>query len=971
MTTVPRKSTETEPATPYGSESSALAYRTDRNTSSSSETNRAANSDANQANVANGFAARLKNTCFSYDSGKSWVLDGINLDIHAGERLCLVGPNGSGKSTLARLVAGLAAPDSGSVTLLGCDVFCEGIPHSDLYRKARKGIGAVFQNPVDQIITTVVGDDVAFGPENLALDPKEITTRVNESLDAVEMSGFLNADPSRMSGGQQQRTAIAGILAMRPKMIVLDEPTAMLDLAAQHDVLRVLDNLQKAGTTIVHVTHRPEELKAADRIVSLENGRLIELNLTEATLRLSVTNADDIGMFKSDGLVIDGGLGKPGNIHAAKPADRQNRFGTDDTKVSEPTVSGNSSLHSFKDHKEPDTAPTPDPRYSSGEPAISFEHVSFRYPKSDTDTLHDFSMRIEQGEVVAIMGRNGTGKTTLTKLMTALSKPDDGTINVAGIDLGSMKRRDKKALRSSVGLVMQQPEHQLFAETVRQDVAYGPSNQDLPQQVVDQRVDRALNLLGISALAERSPFSLSGGQQRLAAIAGIIACDPRILILDEPTAGLDATASERIYALVRTLNTHGVTIVMITHSPRQARQLADRVITLGEPVTADANTADEQAAASANRDFTATKSVDTTPQFQSSPASCGALSSTTEACWTRADGNSTNPTGKTTQPVIEHRHSETRQTAKSNLDRTAQPTKSKPGKTTQSIKSSFGEATDKVAKRNTSGGRSKVHNGKSIIERLDSRVKLVVFLVLMFTSFIVSSLPQLGLTAVMVIILAAAAKLGPKQLFRSMRGFLVLLLVMGVINMLFVRTGKPLVTFWNFPITDEGVMAAVLYTCRFGLVILLGIILLQTTTPTALTDGFGSLLSPLRKLGLHTQELALVMSLALRFLPTLADEARNIMDAQAARGGSIETGSPTKRIKALVAIIVPIFAGALRHSDNLSLALDARCYEEGIRRTHWNAMRIRGRDMMFILLCALYLVVLLSLKAGLLSVVRL
>lgn len=907
MTAVPRKSAETEPETPKDKKGSASAYLSGRNEGSSSDTRPDANPSADQTNIVNNFAARLKNTRFSYDDGKSWVLDGIDLDIHTGERICLVGPNGSGKSTLARLVAGLAAPDSGSVTLLGYDVFSDGTAHSDMYRKARKGIGAVFQNPVDQIITTVVGDDVAFGPENLALEPKEITGRVNESLDAVEMREFLNDDPSRMSGGQQQRIAIAGILAMRPKMIVLDEPTAMLDLAAQHDVMRVLDNLQKAGTTIVHVTHRPEELKAADRIVSLESGSLIELNLTEATLRLSVTNADDTGILKPDGIVIDADLGKPSNTRDEKPSDGQNRRETNDVETSKSTTPGNLSLHAHKEHKESDTATTPIPQYSSGEPAISFEHVSFRYPKSDADTLHDFSMRIEQGEVVAIMGRNGTGKTTLTRLMTALSKPDSGTINVAGIDLGSMKRQDKKTLRSSVGLVMQQPEHQLFAETVRQDVAYGPSNQNLPQQVVDQRVDRALSLLGISSLADRSPFSLSGGQQRLVAIAGIIACDPRILILDEPTAGLDATASERIYALVRTLNAHGVTIVMITHSPRQARQLADRVITLGEPVRA--NIADKQSAAN--------------------------------------------------------------QTPQSDLDRTSQPAKPQPGKTAESFESSFDKTTDAEVKHQTSDGRGKARNGKSIIERLDPRVKLVVFLVLMFTSFMVSSLPQLGLTAVMVIVLAAAARIGPKQLFRSMRGFLVLLLVMGVINMLFVRTGKPLVTFWSFPITDEGVMAAVLYTCRFGLVILLGIILLQTTTPTALTDGFGSLLSPLRKLGFHTQELALVMSLALRFLPTLADEARNIMDAQAARGGSIETGSPTKRIKAVVAIIVPIFAGALRHSDNLSLALDARCYEEGIRRTHWHAMRIRGRDMVFILLCALYLAALLSLKAGLLSVVRL
>lgn len=791
-------------------------------------------------------AASLKNIRFSYDSGKSWVLDGINLDIRSGERICLVGPNGSGKSTLARLIAGLTAPDDGTVTLLGETVFDDGTPHSDLYRKARKGIGAVFQNPADQIITTVVGDDVAFGPENLALAPEQITSRVHESLDAVEMRSYIERDPSRMSGGQQQRIAIAGILAMSPKMIVLDEPTAMLDTQSQHGVLNVLDALQKQGVTIVHITHRPEELMCADRILSVEHDRLVELTQTQATLKLSVTNADDTGVLQPDGIIINAESDQPSLVSNPQTA--------------EPNTNA-------------ENASVDNAGHSSQQPAILFDHVSFRYPKANTDTLHDFSMRIEQGEVVAIMGRNGTGKSTLTRLMTALSKPSSGRLDVAGIDLTAKSghsKQHKKTLRQAVGLVMQQPERQLFAETVRQDVAYGPSNQGLDAHEIDERVDRAMELLGISDLADRSPFSLSGGQQRLAAIAGTIACDPNILILDEPTAGLDAAASERIYTLVRTLNAQGVTIVIVTHSLRQARQLADRIITLSDDSHIFEST-----------DPTATESIIPTSQRKAQKAS------------------------------------------------------------TQ-----------------TDDGRSRF----SFIERLDPRIKLVVFLVLMFTSFMVGSIPQLLLTFAMVVAIAAAARLSPKRLWHSMRGFIALLVVMGIVNMLFVRSGRSLFSIWNFPITTDGVMAAILYTCRFGLVLILGIILLQTTTPTALTDGFGSLLSPLRKLGLHTQELALVMSLALRFLPTLSGEAHDVIDAQSARGGSIETGSPAKRVKALAAIVVPIFAGALRHSDNLSLALDARCYEEGINRTHWHAMHVVRRDVVFTVLCTLYLAALLTMK---------
>ncbi|MDF7663696.1 energy-coupling factor transporter ATPase [Bifidobacterium sp. ESL0763] len=807
--------------------------------------------------VGNGLAVSLNDIRFSYDHGETWVLEGIDLDIREGERICLVGPNGSGKSTLARLIAGLTAPDGGSVTLLGEPVFEDGTPHSDRFRRARKGIGAVFQNPTDQIITTVVGDDVAFGPENLALTPDRITRRVDASLNAVDMGGYLEADPSRMSGGQQQRIAIAGILAMSPRMIVLDEPTAMLDTQSQRHVLSVLDALQRQGVTIVHVTHRPEELTRADRILSVEGGRLVELSATQAALRLAVTNANDTGTLRPDGVIINAGNGDTA------------------PSASSPSLS-----------RKPSERPDDDP-------AVLFDHVSFRYPKADADTLHDFSMRIERGEVVAIMGRNGTGKSTLTRLMTALSKPGAGRLEVAGIDLGGGKKhakQRKKALRSAVGLVMQQPERQLFAETVRQDVAYGPSNQGLTQQQVDERVERALELMGIADLADRSPFSLSGGQQRLAAIAGTIACDPSILILDEPTAGLDAAASERIYALVRTLNAQGVTIVMVTHSLRQARQLADRVITLDG----------DAAAAHGHGD--------------ASPQPATAI-----------------PSSSPSSP-----HGGKRTKCKDAEERQARP--SGPGAKTS-------------------------HHRQPLVQRLDPRVKLVVFLVLMFTSFMVGSVPQLLLTLAMVVAMAAAARLSPRNLWHSLRGFVALLLVMGVVNMLFVRSGRPLLTIAGLPVTTDGVMAAILYTGRFGLVIVLGIILLQTTTPTALTDGFGSLLSPLRRLGLHTQELALVMSLALRFLPTLAGEARDVVDAQSARGGSIETGTPARRIHALAAIVVPIFAGALRHSDNLSLALDARCYEEGIHRTHWHAMHVARRDLVFIALCAIYLAVLLTMKA--------
>ena len=198
-------------------------------------------------------------------------------------------------------------------------------------------------------------------------------------------------------------------------------------------------------------------------------------------------------------------------------------------------------------------------------------------------------------------------------------------------------------------------------------------------------------------------------------------------------------------------------------------------------------------------------------------------------------------------------------------------------------------------------------------------------------------------------------------MLESIHPILILLVLMGVVNLFVVRTGTPVVALGPLSITDQGVTIAVLYACRFALVITLGAVFLTTTTPTAMTDAFATLISPLNRLGIHAQEIALVMSLALRFIPTLTDETRAIVDAQSARGGSIETGSLAQRIKAMSAIIVPIFAGTLRHADNLSLALDARCYEEGIRRTHWRALTIAARDLIFAAAVIIYIAAIIAL----------
>ena len=787
-------------------------------------------------------AAELRNVRFSYDGGTTWALDDVNLTVRTGERLCIVGPNGSGKTTLSRVIAGLAAPDGGTVTLLGERVFTDGAgPDPDAYRRARRRIGAVFQNPEDQIVTTVVEDDVAFGPENLGVPRADIGRRIADALDSVDMAGFRAADPTLMSGGQQQRIAIAGTLAMLPAMVVFDEPTAMLDPVACGEVMTVLDELQSRGTTIVHITHHIDQTRAADRIIRMEAGRIA----ADVTQGLSSAAADD----KAGSRVVMDRDADGGDIPACRA----------DSAVGDRPIS-------------PDADRQPQTSESSpiAEPAIAVTHVSFSYPEDETPTIDDLSMTVARGETVALMGPNGAGKTTLARLLCALERPAGGTVTVAGIPTGSRKQR--RELRRHVGYVMQHPERQLFAETVAQDVAYGPRNQGLSDSEVRERVSWALRLLRIEHLADRSPFALSGGQQRLAAIAGVIACRPDVLVMDEPTAGLDAAASARIHDLVRTLHGRGVTMVIITHSAAEAAALHARIIDLGNGEATPAATADGLGQATA------------------------------------AQRTST-------------RHA--------------------------------GRGNDRDRHRSGVDGP---------LGTLDPRVKMVTFLVLMFTAFAISNAWQLGLAAVLTVGVIAIGRVNPLQLFTSVRWILGMLAVMGLLNIFFARGGDVMATWGPIAITTGGLGTAALYTLRFALVVLLGAVMLATTTPTALTDAIGSLLAPLRRFGVHTQEIALVLSLALRFLPTLARETHAIIDAQAARGGDIETGTPAKRLRSLAAITVPVFAGTLRHADHLALALDARCYEEGARRTHWRQMRVRWRDMAFVATAALYLAALAALQ---------
>lgn len=495
-----------------------------------------------------GVPVRLDHVTLRY--GDSLALDDVTLEVCRGERVCVLGANGSGKSTLASVICGLLAPDEGDVELAGHAVCTGDVPDLAAYRDARRQLGLVFQNPDDQIVTSVVADDVAFGPENLGVPRAQVAARVARELRRVAMEKYAHADPSRLSGGQRQRVCIAGALAMEPAVLVLDEPSSLLDVRGRAAIMRVMGRLAAAGATLVHVTHFMDEALAADRVIVMQHGHVA----LEGT-------PDEVFATKNAQVIEALGLEMPfeARLAAALRADA-----ADGGAIAAPGAPS--------DEKPAAPAPAAEP------PAILARDLGFSYGPG-AQALDGVSLEVPVRATTAIVGQTGSGKSTLLRLLCGLEAADAGSLTVCGINAAT--KRGRRQIRRAVGYVMQHPERQLFAQTVAEDVAFGPRNQGLSAAEVERRVAHALDLVGLADRRDASPFELSGGQQRLAAIAGVLAMEPELLVLDEPTAGLDPRGRARLRALMADLAAHGVTLLQVTHSMEDAAR-ADHVVVLDQ-----------------------------------------------------------------------------------------------------------------------------------------------------------------------------------------------------------------------------------------------------------------------------------------------------------------------------------------------------------------------------------------------------
>ncbi len=612
---------------------------------------------------------KIDDLSFRYEDEEDenqFAVKNVSLHVKSGEFVCILGQNGSGKSTLSKLINGLFDPTSGTILVDGMDTKDE-----EKIWDIRRTAGMVFQNPDNQMVASIVEEDVAFGPENLGIPPLEIRQRVDKALRAVDMYEHRLRSPEHLSGGQKQRIAIAGVLAMDPKCIIFDESTAMLDPSGRKEVLSVIKKLNDEGMTVLLITHHMDEAALADRVLVMAGGSVVmrgtpheifdkkkELRELGLDIPYSVYASKklkekgfDVGLCLHPAELVEGirGLvrrnndsgkseqgrnfsvdGKNGSSREDKQYQSQKKIqGTLDAKENKNNKAKNDGIEKQKTSEEVsklkrlgNAENTPERRNEnpekedfynweesiteelappkSKEVSVELSAVSHVYdygsPTAFT-ALDHVDTTIRKGELIGLIGHTGSGKSTLIQHINGLLHPTSGRIIVSNLDITDYKiskkptrkellqqKKNLLEIRKRVGLVFQYPEYQLFEETVLKDIMFGPLNLGLSEEEAKKQALDSMDIVGLPhELCEKSPFELSGGQKRRVAIAGVLAMEPEVLILDEPTAGLDPVGRDEILGEIRRLHAEKhCTIIVVSHSMDDMALLAQRIIVMNK-----------------------------------------------------------------------------------------------------------------------------------------------------------------------------------------------------------------------------------------------------------------------------------------------------------------------------------------------------------------------------------------------------
>lgn len=505
---------------------------------------------------------KIENFTYTYPGRSAPTIKSLSAEIAGGEFVLLTGRTGCGKSTLLKGINGLiphfaGGGMEGKIEIDGLDT-----RQADISTLSRK-VGLIFQNPDDQIFSTVVQDEVAFGPENLALPRKMISPAIEEALKRVGLDEFRHRGTYMLSGGEKQRLAIASVLSMSPEILILDEPLAQLDPRGTTEVLKTIKDLNDQGMTVILVEHRVHEVAhLVDRIMIMERGRIV----LDDEPRMAL---EQIDVFRELGLRVP------------ESAEFSRAMGFKEVALDLDEIK-----KVINDGIQPPLGPAPG-HASSATPkkedsdttALEMEGVCFQYDRRADFVLKDVTLSIKKGEVVSLMGNNGSGKSTLLLHFAALLKPSRGAVIILGRDTHKLKAG---RLAGTVGVVFQDSTLILFNETVWQEVVFGPRMLHFGETKLQQKGAEAMNAMGIAGLRDENPFSLSNGQRLRVALASICSMQPEIILLDEPTSGQDKSNSDSMLEYLYELSKKGITILFTTHDIEAAIRYSDRLLLMND-----------------------------------------------------------------------------------------------------------------------------------------------------------------------------------------------------------------------------------------------------------------------------------------------------------------------------------------------------------------------------------------------------
>jgi energy-coupling factor transport system ATP-binding protein len=878
---------------------------------------------------------QVQNLSYTYDKSPRPALEGVSFDIYDGDYLAVLGANGSGKSTLLSCFNGLCSPPPGRVSVYDGEGRALDPADEGALEGIRRILGTMTQNPDDEIVGTVVEEDIAFGPENLGLPAEEIRARVDRALAAVDLEGLRDRAPQFLSGGERQRLTLAGVLAMESEVIALDEAASMLDPAGRESLLAILETLAEAGKTILHVTHSLEEAFCARRCLVLSQGRLVFDGSPRDLLTRPELAAWGFSLPEPVRFIRALSEKFPGfSVKSLDPGEtaRALRPFLPSPELAGPPQTG----------AAPSDSGSPASKGPEGEGAgiVRFEEVSHQYLRGtayQTAGVSGISFGIPRNSSVVFIGKSGSGKSTILKHINALLLPSAGTVRVFGKNTLD-KKNDLRSLRFKAALAVQSPESALFETYVADDVAYGPRNAGLRGGELVNRVRRAMEAVGLpyGEFADRETRSLSGGEKRRAAIAGVLALDGEILLLDEPTAALDGKGREGILALIRRQKEAGKTVIAATHSMELAASFdlmgvmeQGRLAAFGPPRELFGEGWDPRWGIRLPWAAATARELAALGVPLGDPGSPFAVPLDAEDLLGRIFSLSENP------PAIPGPGPEPLSGSKAALALETEPgSEAKPGPEAAFRRPESPPLSPELARgrkrrktelaffRNVTLGQ--FLDRPSPLRRLGAGKKLCILLISAVLA-IAGPQPAASLAIMALALLAGgvAGRVEPKHL---LRGLIPALPYMGVLIFLQLAFNWPqdfspvLVSAGPLSITADEIARSLALLCRYGALLTVLSLYTALTPLRESLRAIGRALSPLSRFGIPGGDIAMAVGIALRFVPVLTEEAERIVTAQLSRGGG------KGRFRTALAVVVPLFLRALERSETLARAMVLRLY---------------------------------------------